>query len=81
MRGEYIDMTYDKYIEKILFRLKNEELCNLANFIVTNFHHCPFPDDCGIDFEKQCIQWGSSNCIDCLMKYNDKLNIKSAVIE
>lgn len=66
------DAEFDMY--GLLNTMKNE-YNNLAAFIVTNWHHCPFSENCDIDWD-ECTGWGSSNCVECLAKYSDKLNTK-----
>ncbi len=46
---------------------------DMAKFIACNWHHCPFPENCGIDWETQCAGWGSNHCAKCILFNADKL--------
>lgn len=50
------------------------KVLNLATFITNNWHSCPLPEDCGIDFRTECDGWGKDKCTQCLCKYSNKLN-------
>lgn len=45
----------------------------LTNYIIDRIHSCPFEDDCGIDFEKECAGLGEPGCMECIIKNIDKL--------
>lgn len=40
----------------------------LAEYIIKNIHACPFGDESGIDFEKDCPGFGSARCPDCIVE-------------
>ena len=40
----------------------------LAGYIVNNIHACPFGDESGIDFEKDCEGFGSARCPGCIVE-------------
>lgn len=46
----------------------------LVNFIVRNWHSCPFEDDCGIDFDTKCVGFGKEGCKECIIENIELLN-------
>lgn len=40
----------------------------LAEYIIKNIHACPFGDESGIDFEKDCAGFGSARCPGCIVE-------------
>ena len=46
---------------------------NLITYILENCHWCPLDDECGFDFEKNCVGFGENGCMECIYKNTDKL--------
>lgn len=38
----------------------------LAEYIIKNIHACPFDEQSGMDFEKDCAGFGSARCPKCI---------------
>lgn len=47
---------------------------SLLEYILHNMHWCPFHDDCGIDFEKECVGFGCDGCKECIKRNIRLLN-------
>lgn len=63
--NELVDvMAGMNYTEKIL-----------TNYIIDKIHSCPFEDDCGIDFEKECVGFGEPGCMECILRNIEKLEV------
>ena len=54
----------------------NEKERNLIVYILDNIHACPFSDDCGIDFEKECVGIFQEGCKECIFRNAEKLNCR-----
>lgn len=51
--------------------MKAKEVATLlAEFIVTNWHHCPVREDVSV---QECDGWGCDHCKVCIRKNADKL--------
>lgn len=46
----------------------------LLEYIIGKMHWCPFEDEAGIDFEKECAGFGGDGCRGCILRHLDKLN-------
>lgn len=49
----------------------NEKI--LINYILSGASSCPFADDCGIDFKKECVGLGEVGCGECIHRNIKKL--------
>lgn len=47
---------------------------NLVDFIHDNWHHCPFADESGVDFDKECVGFREAGCKECIYRHAEKLN-------
>lgn len=54
--------------------LMNEKEAILIDYIINTTHSCPFDDDSGIDFEKECVGFGKKGCGNCIYRNIYKLN-------
>lgn len=67
-------------LEKKMTDLKNkyvsesEKTSTLADFIVNSWHGCPFKDESGVDFDKECVGFRENGCKECLLRNIGKLN-------
>lgn len=55
---------------------KQERILILIHYIINKIHSCPFEDESGVDFEKECVGFGEDGCGDCIYRNTDKLNCK-----
>jgi len=52
--------------------LKHKEIAELlADFIVTNWHHCPINEDIEV---LECDGWQCDHCKICIRRHADKLH-------
>lgn len=47
----------------------------LINYIINKIHSCPFEDECGVNFEKECVGFGEAGCKECILRNIDKLEV------
>lgn len=40
----------------------------ILDWMFRNAHSCPFPDDCGLDFDEECRGFGTDGCRTCVLK-------------
>ncbi len=52
-----------------------EKICILVKFIINRIHSCPFEDECGIDFEKECVGFRGPGCDECILRNIEKLKV------
>lgn len=52
---------------------EQEKIWILIDYIINKIHSCPFYDESGIDFEKECVGFGEVGCGKCILKNIDKL--------
>ena len=57
---------------KEVFMSSNEQI--LIDFILNHFHWCPFSDDCGINFEQECVGFKEVGCKECILRNIEKLS-------
>ena len=53
---------------------KNEIIEQLVTYIMERMHWCPFEDESGIDFEKECVGFREPGCKECILRNADKIN-------
>lgn len=47
----------------------------LIDYILNCVSSCPFADDCGIDFKKECVGLGAVGCGECIYRNIKKLEV------
>lgn len=52
-----------------------EKIWILINYIINRIHSCPFEDNCGINFEKECVGFGEVGCGECILRNIEKLEV------
>ena len=52
----------------------DEKVSKLIDYIMNNMHWCPFKDESGVDFEKECVGFREKGCKECIYRNIDKLN-------
>ena len=75
VRGDAIDKfaSYEDLEEQGL-ELQDKRINILIQYIHENMHWCPFKDESGIDFEKECVGFREPGCRECILRNIDKLN-------
>ena len=61
-------------IESCELNANESKVEKLVDFIHDNWHWCPFKDESGIDFEKECVGFRNDGCKECIQRNADKLN-------
>lgn len=64
-------LKYTKYIQGETNMGEKENI--LIDYILNNIHSCPFEDDCGIDFTKECVGFREKGCKECIYRNIEKL--------
>ena len=65
--------SFDIDIDEVFIDLM-EKTKSLVDFIHDNWHWCPFKDESGIDFEKECVGFREAGCKECIYRNVEKLN-------
>lgn len=48
---------------------EQEKIWILIDYIINKIHSCPFDDESGIDFEKECVGFGEAGCSECILRH------------
>lgn len=64
---------YEEYMEKEDGISDTGKVWILVDYILNRIPCCPFEDDCGIDFEKECVGLGEVGCGECIIRNIGKL--------
>lgn len=51
-----------------------EKIWTLIDYIINKCHSCPFDDESGVDFEKECVGFGEVGCGECILRNIGKLD-------
>lgn len=61
---------YDATTEAFALEIRT---LKLLDYIMSACHWCPFKDEVGIDFEKECVGFREKGCRECIYRHIDKL--------
>lgn len=53
---------------------EQEKIWILIDYIINKCHSCPFDDESGVDFEKECVGFGEIGCGECILRNIGKLD-------
>lgn len=74
LNGEELDCILECLQYGQVAELREKQVDELVQYIFSNLHWCPFKDESGIDFEKECVGFREPRCKECILRNITLLN-------